>query len=341
MPWEGDRHERTWMAWPSGHYTLGESREDAEVAFGAWAAVANAVAQFEPVSMLVDPRTLDAAKNHLTSAITLHETTLDDAWYRDSGPTFVLSADRTSLGAVNWEFNGWGQQEWASWENDAFVSEIATDESGAQPIVSRLVNEGGGIHTDGKGTFLVTRTVQLDPGRNPDWTPEQVEAELARTVGAKKVIWLDRGLARDAEELGTRGHVDLVAAFSAPGTVLVHQQLAESHPDHAIAAALRAQLAAATDAADRSLEIIDLPAPMGLQDGQGFVDHSYVNHYVVNGGVIVGTFGDPHDDAAMEILAAAYPGREVVGVPGAPIFSRGGGVHCITQQQPAVEEAAG
>src|SRR5690606_23607249 len=122
-------------------------------------------------------------KRHLSSAISLHTAALDDAWYRDTGPTFVVSEDEAALGAVNWMFNGWGQQEWASWEDDAWASEVATDESGAQPIVSKLVNEGGGILSDGRGTVLVTRSVQLDPDRNPDWTAEEVEAELARTIG--------------------------------------------------------------------------------------------------------------------------------------------------------------
>ena len=245
----------------------------------------------------------------------------------------VLDADGR-LGAVNWTFNGWGAQDWASWEADAEAGGAATTATTAVRIDSQLVNEGGGIHTDGAGTFLVTTTVQLDPGRNPGWTAPGVEAELARTVGATKVIWLPRGLTRDSETYGTRGHVDLLAAFSAPGRVLVHDQRDPSHPDHAISRDLIARLSAETDASGRALEVTALPAPATLRDRDGYVDYSYVNHYVLNGAVVAGVFDDPNDAAALAVLADAYPGREVVAVDARPLFARGGGVHCITQQQP-------
>ena len=333
MPAETDPHERTWMAWPSAGYTLGDTPASAEEAWTAWAAVANAIAEHEPLTMLATPATLAGARRRLAASITLQPAVLDDAWYRDTGPTFVLDAD-SRLGAVNWVFNGWGAQDWARWGADAEASDVATQASGATRIDSPLVNEGGGIHTDGAGTFLVTATVQLDPGRNPGWTADGVEAELARTVGATTVIWLPRGLVRDSSTFGTRGHVDLLATFSAPGRVLAHDQRDPAHPDHAISRDLIARLSAATDASGRALDVTPLPAPATLRDGHGFVDYSYVNHFVLNGAVVAGVFDDPADAAALEILADAYPGREVVAVDARPLFARGGGVHCITQQQP-------
>jgi agmatine deiminase len=321
------------MAWPSGGYTLGATRASADEAWTAWAAVANAVAEHEPLTMLATPETIDEARRRLAASITLRDCALDDAWYRDSGPTFVLDADRR-LGAVNWIFNGWGGQEWAHWDADATASLAATEATGATRIDSPLVNEGGGIHTDGEGTFLVTTTVQLDPGRNPGWTRADVEAELARTVGATRVIWLPRGLTRDSDTYGTRGHVDLLATFPAPGRLLVHDQRDPAHPDHEVSRDLIARLENEADAAGRPLQVIPLPAPAALRDDSGFVDHSYVNHFVLNGAVVAGTFDDPADDEALEVLAAAYPGREVVAVDARPLFARGGGVHCITQQQP-------
>ncbi len=270
------------------------------------------------------------------------ECPLDDAWYRDIGPTFVVGADgQGGLGAVNWVFNGWGQQDWARWEYDARASEVATAHSGAIRIDSPLVNEGGGIHTDGLGTFLVTETVQLDPERNPGWTKADVEAELARTVGARKVIWLPRGLTRDSQRFGTRGHVDIVATFTEPGRLLVHDQRDESHPDAAVSREVLGLLSAATDAEGRALEVVRLPAPKTLVDDVGWVDYSYVNHFALNGAVIACTFDDPVDAEAREIIADAYPGRTVVGVDARAVFARGGGVHCITQQQPAVSRPSG
>lgn len=337
MPAEGDPHAATWMAWPSGGYAFGESAAEAEEARQTWAAVGNAVAEHEQLHMLVPDAELAAARRMLSATVQFHPRALDDAWYRDIGPTFVLGPD--GLGAVNWVFNGWGQQDWATWEYDAVASEVATTVSGATPIASPLVNEGGAIQTDGAGTFLVTESVQLDPMRNPGWSRSDVEDELARTLGATRVVWLPRGLARDAERFGTRGHIDIVATFIEPGRVLVHDQRDPAHPDHRICRTVRDTLADAVDAAGTPLEVIDLPAPATLRDNEGWVDYSYVNHYVLNGAVLACAFDDPVDAEAVEILTAAYPGRDVVQVDARPLFARGGGIHCITQQQPAVEGA--
>ncbi|SEJ58793.1 agmatine deiminase family protein [Demequina mangrovi] len=335
MPAETEPHTRTWMAWPSADYTLGDRAEEAWV---TWAAVANAIVAFEPVTMIVAPEHREVASRYLAPEVDLVEGAVDDGWYRDSGPTFVLG--ESGLGAVNWVFNGWGGQDWASWENDAVASLIATEAAGAARIDSAMVNEGGGIHTDGEGTFLVTRTVQLDPGRNPELTEADVEAELVRTLGARRVIWLPRGLTRDSERFGTRGHVDIVATFPSPGTVLLHDQQDPEHPDFQVCQELRASLAGVTDAEGRELEIVSLPAPTVLRDDEGWVDYSYVNHLVCNGAVIGCAFDDPNDEVAREVLATAYPGREIVMVDARPLFARGGGIHCITQQQPAVPGAS-
>jgi agmatine deiminase len=334
MPAETAPHACTWMAWPGGGYTLGDTTADAEEARATWAAVANAVAEHEPVHMLVPPHELAEARRRLAVGVALHGAPLNDAWYRDIGPTFVLGPD--VLGAVSWVFNGWGRQDWATWDLDARASEGATAASGAAPVASTLVNEGGGIHTDGAGTFLLTQTVQLDPRRNAGWTRADVEAELARTVGLRHAIWLPRGLTRDSARYGTRGHVDIVATFAEPGRLLVHDQRDPAHPDHAVTRELRALLGSAVDADGRPLEITPLPAPYVLRDAEGWVDYSYVNHYAANGIVVSCAFGDPADAEAADVLRAAYPGREVVQLDARPLFARGGGIHCITQQQPAL-----
>ncbi|MFC3741611.1 agmatine deiminase family protein [Paractinoplanes deccanensis] len=327
MPAETEPHDCTWMAWPSAGYTLGDTEADADDARRAWAEVALAVARFEPVRMVVDPVAKRHARKWLGSDVELLEAPLDDAWMRDIGPTFVVGPG--GLGAVDWVFNGWGQQGWARWERDARIARRVAEWAGATLIPSPMVNEGGGLHVDGAGTVLVTETVQLDPARNPGWRREDVEAELRRTLGVHAVVWLPRGLTRDYGEYGTRGHVDIVATVPSPGTVLLHVQRDPRHPDHAIDDALRAALPA-------DWRIVDLPAPERLEDEEGPVDHSYVNHLVCNGGVVACTFGDPRDAEALETLASAYAGREVTGVDARVIFARGGGIHCITQQQPRV-----
>ena len=339
MPSETTPHDRTWMAFPRSGQTLGDTPEEREECYAAWTATAHAVAEFEPVSMVVDPTELARARRMLSGEIEIIEAPLDEFWMRDFGPTFVIDDERPgALGAVDWVFNGWGAPAWAEWELSARIGAFVADLVGAETIASELVNEGGGIHVDGEGTVLLTETVQLDPRRNPGLTKADVEAELARTIGSRRAIWLPRGLTRDYDDFGTNGHVDIVATIPSPGRVLLHTQNDEAHPDHAVSRRLRDLLSAEVDAAGRSLEIIDVPAPATLRDDEGFVDWSYINHLVVNDGVIACAFGDEAADAvARGILEDAYPGRRVVGVDARPIFARGGGVHCITQQQPRVD----
>lgn len=215
MPAETARHDRVWMAFPRANTTLAESAADAETAYAAWSTVANTVSEFEPVTVVVDPTETSRARTMLTAAVDIIEAELDDAWMRDIGPTFVTDG-AGHLAAVDWTFNGWGAQEWAEWDNDRRIGRVVAEAAGVPVISSMLVQEGGAIHVDGEGTVLVTETVQLDPGRNPYATKETVEAELARTIGAHNVIWLPRGLTRDYERFGTRGHVDMVATIPLP-----------------------------------------------------------------------------------------------------------------------------
>lgn len=338
MPHEGDPHERTWMAFPNEGPTLGDDPAEQERFYAAWSDVANAVAGFEPVTMLADPSKAERARRMLDSAIEVVETPVDEFWFRDHGPTFVVDDERPGvLGAVDWVFNGWGAPAWASWARAAEHARFTAELVGADLVSSLLVNEGGGIHVDGEGTVLVTETVQLDPRRNPFADKARVEAELRRTIGATTVVWLPRGLTRDYDAFGTKGHVDIVATIPTPGRVLLHVQQNPEHPDFGVSRELHAFLSEQTDAAGRTFEIIDLPAPATLRDDEGFVDYSYVNHLVVNGGVIACGFGEERADAqAREILGAAYPGRRVVTVDARQIFAGGGGIHCITQQQPKV-----
>lgn len=321
MPAEWEPHARTWMAWPT------DAWDGDGGASMAWSAVANAIVAFEPVSMVVSPGQEEQAARLLDPRITIVPVPLDDAWMRDIGPTFVH--EERGLVGVDWVFNGWGAQDWASWEHDADIAARVCATAGVPTLPSSMVNEGGGMHVDGNGTVLLTRTVQLGAGRNPDWTQDRVEAELARTIGARRCIWIERGLTRDYDRFGTRGHIDIVACFVPSGAVLLHEQQDPSHPDHAVSHEVRTVLERA------GLTVIALPAPTVLRDAEGFVDYSYVNHYVCNGAVILCAFDDPNDAVAKAILESCYPGREVVLVDAREIFARGGGIHCITQQQPA------
>ena len=331
MPAEWEPHERTWMAWPSASYTLGQTQTEADEARACWASVANAIVRFEPVTMIVSPGDETIARSWLDDRVDLISAPLDDAWMRDIGPTFVRESDGAIAG-VNWVFNGWGAQSWASWVDDARIARVITEASGTVTIDSPMVNEGGGIHVNGEGVVFVTETVQLGEGRNPEWTRERVEDELNRTLGTTRTVWLKRGLTRDYDEFGTRGHVDIVACFADAETVLVHDQRNPEHPDFEVSRDVLAQMEY------EGFRVVSLPAPETLRDDpsdpESWVDYSYINHYIVNGAVILCAFNDPGDERAAEILRDVYPGREIVLVDARPLFARGGGIHCITQQQP-------
>ncbi|MFJ8824572.1 agmatine/peptidylarginine deiminase [Streptomyces sp. NPDC102467] len=333
MPPEWAPHERTWMAWPGPNPTFADEGELAE-ARAAWAAVARAVRRYEPLTMVVGTGQLDTARELLADGVELVERDLDDAWMRDIGPTFVKDRTSGELAAVDWTFNGWGAQEWARWEQDSRIARHVADLTGVPAHSSPLVNEGGAIHVDGAGTVLLTETVQLDPDRNPGWTKERVEAEIHARIGTSKAIWLPRGLTGDYGEFGTRGHVDIVAAFAAPGVVMVHSQRDPAHPDFEVSREIIGLLTGRTDARGRPLEIVEIPAPAVLADDDGWVDYSYINHYLCNDGVVLCGFDDPRDEEAAALFRRLFPSREVTLVDARAIFAGGGGIHCITQQQP-------
>jgi agmatine deiminase len=323
------------MSFPTPNGTFGPAGSGGlDRARTAWTVVAHTIARHEPVTVVAHPQDEAEARRRLGADVVVLTATLDDAWMRDSGPTFTLDP-AGGLSAVDWVFNGWGAQSWASWDHDRHLATTVAQHAQATVEDSRLVNEGGGFHVDGRGTVLLTQTVQLDPERNPGLTRSSVEAEVHARLGTTHAIWLSRGLTRDYDGFGTRGHVDIVASFTESGVVLLHRQDDPAHPDHRVSRQLREELEAAVDAGGRALTVVDVPAPSVLRDGEGWVDYSYINHYVANGAVILCAFGDGHADAqAAGILAEAYPGRTVERVDARDIFAFGGGIHCITQQQP-------
>ena len=339
MPAEWAPHERTWMAWPSAGYTLGDTEEAAEEARATWADVALAVSQFEPVTLVVDPADVAVARHWIDEGVTggtastcsrPRSTTRGCA---TSGPPSCSRAVASSARSTGCSTGGVRRsgRRGAGTPGSVSSSRVAP---GRRWSRSDLVNEGGGIHVDGLGTVLLTETVQLDPGRNPGLTRADVEVEMARTIGATTCIWLPRGLTRDYDEFGTRGHVDIVATFASPGVVLLHWQGDPDHPDHEVSVELEGLLSSARDARGEALEVVRVPAPKTLEDDEGPVDWSYINHLVVNDGVVACTYDDPQDADSLAVIERAYAGRRVVGVDARPLFDRGGGIHCITQQQP-------
>ena len=329
MPAEWAPHERTWMEFPCANETFGDD-PDGELGHfrRVWSGVTNAIAEFEPVSLVCNVGDADAARELVAPSVEIHETPTNDAWMRDSGPTFLTHADGR-LGATHWRFNAWGDAGFSRWDDEQHVGAFVAGLAGAELFSSSMVNEGGGIHVDGDGTVMITETVQLDPGRNPTMNGESVETELRAFLGVTRIVWLPRGLTKDYDRFGTRGHIDIIASFTPIGVVLAHTQPDTTHPDHEVSkenvAILRAE----------GFEVVEVPAPRTTEVDGELVDWGYINHYVCNGAVIMCTFADDNDESAAEILSRAYPGRTIVPYDAREIFACGGGIHCITQQQPA------
>ena len=326
MPPEWAPHERCWMAWPCrpGMWS------DDDATARNYADVAHAIRRFEPVSMLVPPELMSRARDFLGSDIDLIEMPIDDSWMRDTGPTFVLNEAGELAGAC-FTFNAWGGK-YATYDQDALIGRRVLERLGLPALSSDLVAEGGGLCVDGEGTLLTTDTCFCNPNRNPDWSRDAIEAELKRLLGVETVLWLPGDLL-DQE---TDGHVDGLAAFVAPGKVLV-ESAGEADREPYLGS-LRAALEDAVDARGRRFELVEIPEADGSLATNDRFCLSYINFYIANGAIIAPRYDISADDVARERLQSCFPGREIVMVAIPNIAEGGGGIHCITQQQPAVRE---
>jgi agmatine deiminase len=320
MPAEWEPHERTLMAWPCRRELWGETIERARVEY---AAVANAVAQFEPVTMVAgDEADAALARAACTGAVDVVVLPIDDSWLRDSGPIYVYDDDGTRA-AVHFRFNAWGEK-FAPWDRDAQIGSAIAARLGDDVRRAPLVLEGGSIIGDGEGTLLTTEQCLLCENRNPELSREQIEDELRRWLGIERIVWLGLGLVEDRD---TDGHVDLIAAFTQPARVLL-QTAAPGNPNHELCEDNRERLRAA------GIEVLAMPFLPYEQVAGERVAVSYMNLYLCNGAVIVPVCGDASQPDALALIGEAFPGREVVAVPGAVLAYGGGGPHCITQQVP-------
>jgi agmatine deiminase len=277
------------------------------------------------------------------------ELSTDDAWIRDTGPTFVVDGGQRR--GVDWGFNAWGGREgglYASWDRDERVAAKVLEVEGAARYRAPLVLEGGSIHVDGEGAVLTTEECLLNRNRNPELSREEIESRLLEYLGAEKVLWLGRGVVADE----TDGHIDNLACFARPGVVLLTWTDDEADPQHEVSADARRRLEAAVDAQGRPLEVVLLPSPgpltTGAEEAAGVqpvpgtqprlpgdrLAASYANFYLANGRVVMPLLDERRDEEAAAVLAATFPEREVGGVPAREILLGGGNIHCITQQVP-------
>jgi agmatine deiminase len=326
MPAEWERHKRCWMAWPSREPLWGDCIEEARRAFTE---VARTIADFEPVTMICNPA--DAADVSLAcgAGVDVLPLGIDDSWMRDFGPTFLVDR-QGSLAGVHWRFNAWGNK-YQDYEQDAALARRVLERVGARPFEAPIVLEGGAIHVDGEGTLLATEQSLLNPNRNPDIGHDRMERHLKDYLGVEKVIWLAGGL----EEDETDGHVDNVACFAQPGTVLALITADKGDGNYEVLQENLRRLRSATDARGRQLQVVELAQPSRRRHKEMRLPLSYVNLYIANGAVIVPAFEAPEDDKAYRALRDVFPNRRIVPVVANDIVIGGGGIHCITQQQPA------
>lgn len=328
MPAEWARHAGCWMAWPKRTELW---RQYLEAAREEYVRVARAIARFEPVTMLSDPEQAADAARRCGPAIKVVAMPIDDSWLRDAGPTFVVdSAGKRA--ACAFTFNAWGGKYQPHDQDAALGGRIAALRE--VPVYrSKLTVEGGGFLSDGEGTLITAETCILNPNRNPGWSKAEAEAELRAMLGVQKVIWLPG----DTTEAETDGHVDGYIAYVKPATVLCEVVADPQDPRYAIMAENRKVLESETDARGRRFELLPIAeaGQSAVPEGEGRYCRSYVNFYLANGAVIAPAYGAAEDESAFAALRHAYPDRTVVAVPLRDLFRGGGGIHCITQQEPA------
>lgn len=350
MPGEFEPHEGCWMIWPerTDNFRLG-----AKPAQAAFADVAHALSKYEPVTMLVSKSQYSAAKEVLEPQIRVIEMSTDDAWVRDTGPTFVINDVTGEVRGVDWRFNAWGgllDGLYFPWDQDDKVARKICDiERKDYYSLEEFVLEGGSIHVDGEGTLIVTETCLLHESRNPQLTKNEIEETLKQYLNVEKIIWLPEGIYLDE----TNEHVDNIIHYVAPGKVVLAWTDDVKDPQYEMSLKAYQVLTGTTDAKGRSLEVFKLHIPNTVlvtkeeSEGVDIVDGtkpreegdrqaaSYANFYIANGAVILPVFNDAqYDKLAIETLQKAMPDHRIVPVYAREILLGGGNIHCITQQQP-------
>jgi agmatine deiminase len=344
MPAEFEPHEGCWMLWPERPDNW---RRYALPAQQAFAAVATAIARFERVTVGVSAPQFDRARAALAAdSVRVVELSSNDAWMRDTGPTFVVNAGG-GLRGVHWRFNAWGGL-YQDFGRDNQVAQKVLELAGCERYEAPFVNEGGAIHVDGQGTVLVTEQCLLSPNRNPSLSRVQIEKLLKRYLGASCVIWLGQGVIDDE----TSGHIDNLACFARPGEVCLTWCDDRRDPQHRVSRDALERLMAARDARGRRLRVHKLVSPgplyMTRREAAGVVSDSairplragirlaasYANFYLANNALILPLLDERTDARVRRELRRIFPRRRIVGVPAREILLGGGDLHCITQQQP-------
>jgi agmatine deiminase len=329
MPAEWEAHEATWIAWP--HERTDWPGKFAPIPF-LYGEIVRHLARVERVKIVVDDAEAEQSarailrKTHadLAAVDFIHQPT-DRSWLRDTAPIFVRGA-RGKLVATHWRFNGWAKYD--NYKLDALLPAAIASETNVERVETDVVLEGGSIDVDGTGRLLTTEECLLSEDvqiRNPGMGRAEVERALRRYLGATDVIWLGNGIVGD----DTHGHIDDIARFTAPGSVVACIEPDKSEANHALLADNLRRLRARKD-----LRVATLPMPEPVYFNNQRLPASYANFYIANGIVLVPAFSDPNDRVALNTLARLFPDREVIGIPCRDLVLGLGTLHCMTQQEP-------
>ncbi len=335
MPAEWERHEAIWLSWP---YDL-DSFPEIEAVEKAYLAIIKAIHKSEIVNLLVKDEMMqndvvDRLKEEMVDLhrVHFHVISYADVWFRDYGPTFVVNRKNEperSVAAVNWIFNAWGEK-YAELMGDSRIGGLINEDLKMEYFWPGIVLEGGSIDVNGCGTVLTTEQCLLNKNRNPALNKEKIESYLKEYLGISKVIWLKEGISGD----DTDGHVDDIARFVGPNTVLCAYEDDAEDENYPVLKQNYEQLCRETDQDGCALKVIRLPMP-GKVGAERRLPASYANFYIGNDVVMVPVFGHRNDSVALRIIQEAFPDRRVVGINCREMVHGLGTVHCISQQQPA------
>ena len=331
MPAEWAPHDAVWTAWPHDPEQWACGLDAPRRALMQMCAAIADGGRGERVELLVRHAADEAAARDLLGAaaahVRFHHTAYGDVWLRDTGPIFVTRPGEVA--AARFRFDGWGGKYVMAGDSEVAARVMAwTRTPGA---AFDVVLEGGAVEVDGAGALLTTKQCLLRGNRdNGGLDARALEARLRWALGARRIVWLDQGLANDH----TDGHIDTLARFVAPG-VVVCMEPAPGDPNADALVAIRRDLVAA------ALEVVTVPSPGAVRDAAGaLMPASYMNFYIANTTVVIPTYASAADDRAVAAIAALFPGRRAVAVPCESVVVGGGGFHCCTQQQPSAPEAA-
>lgn len=362
MPAEFEEHIGTWLLWPERNdiWRLG-----AKPVQKVMAQLANKISQFEEVTVGVTQSQYENARNMLNDKVWVIEISYDDAWIRDTGPTFLVSKGKKNSG-IDWYFNAWGgigklndlqtidlQGSYFPWKLDDMVARKVIEIEKSGRYRCPLILEGGAIHVDGKGSLLAIKECIL--GRNPNFSLDQIEMVFTQYLGVTNFVWLNKGLYMEEND----GHIDNMCCFADPETILLNWCDDKNDPQYDISNEAYEILIKAKNKEGQKYKIVKITQPpalyiseeenIGVDSSEYSIPRlpkdrlpaSYINSYIVNNAVIIPSFTSEfnqspidYDNAAYASYVEIFKDREVVQIPARELLLGGGGIHCVVQQVP-------